>query len=79
MKIVNAETVLTVHGTAGEIAEVSLHLQLEPENGEVYVKMSDLDDDEIGWIEKKMEIFGIHEMMSIVFIVVKEEEDDFLE
>ena len=79
MNVIDAETVLTIEGSAGEIAEIALHLDLCPSNGEVFVKMEALDDGQILWMENKIELVGLHDSMSLLFIIRKEEEDDILE
>ncbi len=79
MNIVKAETILTVNGTAGEIAEVALHLGLNASGGEVFVVLAEIDDSKKEWLEKKMDIFGLHDMMSVLFEVVEETVSDNME
>ncbi len=72
MQVVKAETLLTVIGTSGEIAEVALHLNLNSSGGEVLAILGEMDDAQKEWLEKKLEIHGLHDMMSILFQVAEE-------
>jgi hypothetical protein len=73
MQVVKAETLLTVIGAAGEVAEIALHLGMPAAGGELLVILNELHDEQKMWLEEKMGINGLHDMMSILFEVVEEE------
>ena len=72
MQVVRAETVLTVHGGVGEIAEIALHLALDSSEAQVLLHLEDIDDAQIEWLEAKMGITGLHYNMSILFQIIEE-------
>lgn len=70
-KVVRAETVLTIEGSAGEIAQIALHLGLDGDNYELHVPLDELDDAQIEWVENKLDINGLHPMMSLILTIVE--------
>jgi len=72
MQVVKAETLLTVMGTDKEIVEISLHLGISITGKKLFITMDKLCDKQKLWLEEKMELNGLHDMMSILFEIKKE-------